>query len=200
MGWVKQATVEAGGGGDAALTTTEREELAALRKEIKPLRQEREILKRALGFARRGSHAGIRPTFEARETLSAHHAGGQRARAVSRRVEPRVHEGDAAWGVVRRHHVHLDAAGLGLAVLIDLCTHSIVERAVSERCGAELALRCLNRAAAHHRPGAGLLHHTDRGSTYTASAYRSRLRELGMIQSMSRRGDCWDACSSRWSR
>lgn len=79
-----------------------------------------------------------------------------------------------------------------LALLIDLCTRSIVGWSVSEHCDAELALRSLNRAVASHRPGAGLLHHTDRGSTYTASAYRSRLRELGMIQSMSRRGNCWD--------
>jgi transposase InsO family protein len=47
-----------------------------------------------------------------------------------------------------------------LALLIDLCTRSIVGWAVSERCDAELALRCLNRAAARHRPSAGLLHHT----------------------------------------
>jgi putative transposase len=79
-----------------------------------------------------------------------------------------------------------------LALLIDLCTRSIVGWAVSEHCDAELALRCLNRAAARHRPGAGLVHHTDRGSTYTAAAYRSRLGELGMIQSMSRRANCWD--------
>ena len=79
-----------------------------------------------------------------------------------------------------------------LALLIDLCTRSIVGWAVSEHCDAELALRCLNKAVAQHRPGAGLLHHTDRGSTYTAAAYRTRLRELGMIQSMSRRGNCWD--------
>jgi transposase InsO family protein len=79
-----------------------------------------------------------------------------------------------------------------LALLIDLCTRSIVGWAVSERCDAELALRCLNRAVARHRPGVGLLHHSDRGSTYTASAYRNRLRELGMTQSMSRRGNCWD--------
>jgi transposase len=50
MGWVKQATVDAGGGGEGALTTTEREELAALRRENKQLRQEREILKRATAF------------------------------------------------------------------------------------------------------------------------------------------------------
>jgi transposase len=49
-GWFKQATADAGGGGRGALTTTEREELAALRKENKQLRQEREILKRATAF------------------------------------------------------------------------------------------------------------------------------------------------------
>lgn len=79
-----------------------------------------------------------------------------------------------------------------LAIMIDLCTRSIVGWAVSERCDTELALSCLNRAVARHRPGAGLMHHTDRGSTYTAAAYRSRLQELGMLQSMSRRGNCWD--------
>jgi transposase len=49
-GWVKQATVDAGVGGSGALTTSERDELAALRKENKQLRQEREILKRATAF------------------------------------------------------------------------------------------------------------------------------------------------------
>jgi putative transposase len=79
-----------------------------------------------------------------------------------------------------------------LALLIELCTRSIVGWAVSKRCDTELALSCLNKAVARHRPGTGLLHHSDRGSTYTAAAYRSRLRELGMLQSMSRRGNCWD--------
>jgi putative transposase len=79
-----------------------------------------------------------------------------------------------------------------LALLIDLCTRSIVGWAVSDRCDTALALSCLNRAVARHRPPVGLLHHTDRGATYTAGAYRARLRELGMVQSMSRRGNCWD--------
>lgn len=42
--------MDAGGGGSGALTTSEREELAALRKENKQLRQDREILKRATAF------------------------------------------------------------------------------------------------------------------------------------------------------
>ena len=53
--WVTQARVDAGGGGNGALTTEERAELSALRREVKTLRQEREILKRATAFfAREG--------------------------------------------------------------------------------------------------------------------------------------------------
>lgn len=54
--WVTQAKVDAGAGGTGALTTAERDELSALRREVKTLRQEREILKRATAFfAREGS-------------------------------------------------------------------------------------------------------------------------------------------------
>lgn len=48
--WVRQAKIDAGGGGTGALTSAEREELSALRREVRTLRQEREILKRATAF------------------------------------------------------------------------------------------------------------------------------------------------------
>ena len=48
--WVQQAEVDAGGGSSGALTTSEREELAQLRRENKRLRLEREILKKATAF------------------------------------------------------------------------------------------------------------------------------------------------------
>jgi transposase len=48
--WLRQANVDAGGGGKGALTTTEREELMQLRRENKHLRQERDILKKATAF------------------------------------------------------------------------------------------------------------------------------------------------------
>jgi len=79
-----------------------------------------------------------------------------------------------------------------LAILVDLCTRAIVGWHVSRRCDAALAIKCLDNAVARHRPPRGLLHHTDRGSTYTAGDYRKRLRALGMIESMSRKGSCWD--------
>lgn len=79
-----------------------------------------------------------------------------------------------------------------LAILVDLCTRAIVGWAISEHCDTNLALRALEAAVARQRPTTGLLHHTDRGSTYTAADYRKRLHEFGMQASMSRKGNCWD--------
>ena len=36
------------------------------------------------------------------------------------------------------------------------------------------------------------MHHSDRGSEYASHAFQARLKEYGMICSMSRRGNCWD--------
>ena len=47
--WVRQARVDAGQGAAGALTTSEKEELARLRRENQQLRMEREILKNASG-------------------------------------------------------------------------------------------------------------------------------------------------------
>ena len=48
--WVHQAEVDSGSGPAGALTTAEREELSQLRKRVKTLEMEREILKKATAF------------------------------------------------------------------------------------------------------------------------------------------------------
>ena len=48
--WVRQAAIDAGPGRGGALTTAEREELGHLRREVRTLRMERDILKKATAF------------------------------------------------------------------------------------------------------------------------------------------------------
>lgn len=40
--------------------------------------------------------------------------------------------------------------------------------------------------------GAPLLVHSDRGSQYASKAFREELKKTNCIQSMSRKGNCWD--------
>ncbi len=83
-----------------------------------------------------------------------------------------------------------------LALLMDLCTRMIVGWAVSSTCDEALAREALENAIARRRPGAGLVIHTDRGATYTAKAYRQRLKDMKFVESMSRKGDCLDNAAS----
>ncbi len=48
-------------------------------------------------------------------------------------------------------------------------------------------------------PDAGLLHHSDQGSTYASEDYQTALEAHGITCSMSRRGNCYDnAAMESW--
>lgn len=42
------------------------------------------------------------------------------------------------------------------------------------------------------KPDKGLIWHTDRGSQYASDSHRAILKAHHVIQSMSRKGNCWD--------
>jgi len=50
----------------------------------------------------------------------------------------------------------------------------------------------LHRAIQRRRPEAGLIIHSDRGVQYACNDFRKILDKHSFIQSMSRKGNCWD--------
>jgi putative transposase len=89
-------------------------------------------------------------------------------------------------------YVATDEGWLYLAGLKDLFSGEVVGYAMSDRMTKHLVMQALFRAVASHRPQAGLIQHTDRGSQYCAHAYQKLLKQFGMQASMSRRGNCFD--------
>lgn len=81
---------------------------------------------------------------------------------------------------------------LYLAVVLDLFSRRVVGWAMRHTLEAELARDALTMALWRRRPGAGLLHHSDRGVQYTCSDYQQLLETHGLACSMSRTGNCWD--------
>lgn len=81
---------------------------------------------------------------------------------------------------------------LYVAVVIDLYSRRIVGWAMHQRINLPLVVEALTMAIEQRRPAPGLIHHSDRGQLYLATAYRTLLKAHGMVQSMSRKGDCYD--------
>jgi transposase InsO family protein len=91
-------------------------------------------------------------------------------------------------------YVQTDEGWLYLAAVIDLCTRRVVGWAMADHLRAELCTDALSMALGRRnpKPGAGLVHHSDRGVQYACGAYRELLAARGITCSMSRRGDCYD--------
>jgi putative transposase len=79
-----------------------------------------------------------------------------------------------------------------LALLMDLCSRRIVGWEYRSEMTEDLVLGALGRAIRERQPGAGLIHHTDRGGQYASKRYRDVLRRSGIGQSMSAAANCYD--------
>jgi putative transposase len=54
------------------------------------------------------------------------------------------------------------------------------------------AIRALNKSILRRHPEQGLMVHSDRGVQYASADFRNVLQSQGFVQSMSRKGNCWD--------
>jgi putative transposase len=89
-------------------------------------------------------------------------------------------------------YIQTDEGWLYLAVVLDFCSRKILGYAFSDSLESGLVCEALAKAVGNHRLPAELIHHSDRGIQYASSRYRMLLQSLGMHQSMSRSGNCYD--------
>jgi len=81
---------------------------------------------------------------------------------------------------------------LYLAVIIDLYSRQVVGWAMSDRLASDFVVKALYQAIGRRNPGLCCIFHSDRGVQYASSDFRDALKAFGFIQSMSRKGNCYD--------
>jgi putative transposase len=81
---------------------------------------------------------------------------------------------------------------LYLAVVLDLYARRVVGWSMDATLERILVIGALKHALDSRQVGAGLLHHSDRGSQYASGDYQTLLAKAEITPSMSRKGNCWD--------
>ena len=137
----------------------------------------------------RGNGLGRRPQKRFRSTTNSKHEFPVAENLLNR--EFTVAQANQVWA----SDITFIATAEGwlyLCVVIDLYSRKVVGWAMSTRMTTNLVLAAFMMAIMRRRPPEGLLFHSDRGSQYCSYAFRARMKRYGMVQSMSRKGDCWD--------
>jgi putative transposase len=81
---------------------------------------------------------------------------------------------------------------LYLAALLDVYSRRAIGWAMDTYRDEHLVETALDMALTARHPAAGLLHHSDRGSQYTSTGYQGCLESLGIVMSMSGKGEPYD--------
>ena len=156
---------------------------------------------------RRGRHVGknrvarimrenaLGPQPKKRFVVTTHSKDGQE---VAENIVNRNFEASAAnrvW-VSDITYVATAEGWMYLCIVLDLYSRRVAGWSLSCELSAELVLTAVVMAAIRRRPPRGLLFHSDRGVQYTSGQFEKFAKGHGFIQSMSRKGDCWDnACA-----
>jgi putative transposase len=81
---------------------------------------------------------------------------------------------------------------LYVAAVMNIASRKIIGLSMSDKISQKLASAALRDAVGRQKPPKGLIHHSDRGREYASYAYQDLLTGYGIVQSMSRSGNCWD--------
>ena len=89
-------------------------------------------------------------------------------------------------------YIPTEQGWLCMSVVMDLYSRRIVGWCFQSTLDASIATRALAMAIDQRKTTPGLLVHSDRGTQFASDAFQKQLADNKFIQSMSRKGDCWD--------
>ncbi len=81
-----------------------------------------------------------------------------------------------------------------LSPILDMYTNEIISYDLSLHPNYQQVVNMLNEAFQRHPDVSGLIFHSDQGWQYQMRHYTEILKDHGIIQSMSRKGNCYDNC------
>ena len=89
---------------------------------------------------------------------------------------------------------HIAAGKLYLSPILDMYNHEIISYNLSTNPNFAQTMDMLDKAFKQYPNLKGLIFHSDQGWQYQMQAYHKKLKDKGIIQSMSRKGNCLDNC------
>ncbi len=136
-------------------------------------------------------HHGIRANHKRRfkATTDSRHTLPVALNVLNRQFTPEAP--NTSW-VADITYIATAEGWLYLAVVIDLYDRAVVGWSIKPRMTADIVIDALTMAWFRRRPAQGLVHHSDRGSQYASHAFQAKLKQWGMVCSMSRKANCWD--------
>lgn len=89
-------------------------------------------------------------------------------------------------------YIQYGSTTLYLAAVLDLYNNEVVAYKLYDHQQTPLVMDVLKEALELRSFPEGIIVHSDQGSVYTSYAYQNYLKQMNLVGSMSRRGNCWD--------
>lgn len=89
-------------------------------------------------------------------------------------------------------YISTEEGWLYLAAVLDICSRRVIGWQLDKRINSNLVEKALENALMDRKVEDGIIFHSDQGIQYASDNFRKMLKENGFIQSMSRRGNCYD--------
>lgn len=124
------------------------------------------------------------------KTTQSNHGWPVAANLLDRNFTP---EGFGQVWVSDITYIRSEQGWMYLTTVMDLCDRQILGWSLSRGMSAEqTSIAAFKQAVIRRKPGKDLIFHSDQGVQYACGDFTKKLDAYSIIQSMSRKGNCWD--------